>query len=1238
MTSFVRRLAMLSLPLASLLACGQSGSSAPAADATSTTRAPLSARAQARRAAVDAGLAQARTTLANYDARSAEAAKGSAALRAPAFEWARPTGASSASLRTGAAPRTAVEAARAYLGLASGTAAARAAGSVADETVVTAVHDLGRGPVVVQLKRQVDGLDVFGERTSVALNRKLEVVARSGAAPAAAKRASSPPAFALDARAAIAAALADVSGAAVVPADLVAAEAKQGYDRADLSASAAASLGARLVAPARARKVLFPLAGQLLPAFELEVALQAAGADLKAFGYVVSAVDGAVLFRRNQVQQESNPFTYLVWADPVTMLPYDGPQGLAGTPHPTGLPDGFQADPVAQQAVTLSNFPFSQNDPWLYSDSAETWGNNVAAWADLAAPDLYSAGDALGVVSSGTSFSYPYSFAIQPNANATQIQAAVAQLFYDNNFFHDWYYDSGFDEAAGNAQYDNFGRGGEEGDFLLAEAQDFAGTDNANMMTPADGYNPRMRMYLFGGNGARYAEVTAPAGIAGRYEGQVASGFGAQSFDLTQSVVAAVPATACTALTNGAALAGKIALVDRGTCTFAVKAKAAQDAGAAGVIIRNVSPASTFGGLGGVDATVTIPVLLVSYPTGTAIGGQLGTGVTARMFRENALMRDGTVDNLIVAHEWGHFITNRLIGNASGLDSNQSGGLGEGWGDTHAMLLAVREEDAAVTSNAGYGGVYAMAGWVEGGSAALGGGNQGYYFGIRRVPYSTDMLKNPLTFRHIADGEALVPEGSAIPINDNGVENSEVHNTGEVWATMLWECYAALLRDTVAATPRRTFAEARAQWKDYLVASYKLTPNNPTLLEARDALLAAAAANDLRDYTLFFQAFAKRGAGLGAAGPDKWLSLDNNPVVESYSADPHLKAVSATFTSTGSCSDGDAYLDIGESGTLAVVLRNDGVGALAATTATPAAENMTLPASVSVPALAPTAETTVTVPVSLSTRSGAVAKTVTFTFPDGSELAGSTVEVPLVTNRDVHLAASATEDFDLDGGLWTTEAKDGTGADLDPALGVGWKHAGSQFQAESPGFVSDLRLVSPPLAVGEGDFTFSIRHRYMFEMDSYYNQYDGGVIELQVDGSDTWEDVGEQVYDGTIYDGSNPLAGRDGFTYVNWSYPDLDTVAVNLGTTYAGETVRLRFRAGADEATGWGGWTIDRVAFGGLTSTPFATLGLDAGNCAGKASSTSDSSCATAPGAVNPALVLLLGVALALRLRRRRAR
>src|SRR5206468_9330227 len=107
--------------------------------------------------------------------------------------------------------------------------------------------------------------------------------------------------------------------------------------------------------------------------------------------------------------------------------------------------------------------------------------------------------------------------------------------------------------------------------------------------------------------------------------------------------------------------------------------------------------------------------------------------------------------------------------------------------------------------------------------------------------------------------------------------NAEVHNTGEVWCTMLWECYAALLRDI----GRLTFAQSQQRMRDYLVAAYKLTPNAPTLLEARDALLAAAFASDATDFQAFWTAFAKRGAGVGAVAPNRFDS-NNSGVVESF--------------------------------------------------------------------------------------------------------------------------------------------------------------------------------------------------------------------------------------------------------------------------------------------------------------------------------------------------------------------
>ena len=74
---------------------------------------------------------------------------------------------------------------------------------------------------------------------------------------------------------------------------------------------------------------------------------------------------------------------------------------------------------------------------------------------------------------------------------------------------------------------------------------------------------------------------------------------------------------ACSAITNGAAVAGKIAIVDRGTCGFTIKVKNAQNAGAIGVVVGNTSGRGAFG-MAGVDATITIPSSGSARPTASA--------------------------------------------------------------------------------------------------------------------------------------------------------------------------------------------------------------------------------------------------------------------------------------------------------------------------------------------------------------------------------------------------------------------------------------------------------------------------------------------------------------------------------------------------------------------------------------------------------------------------------------------
>lgn len=97
-------------------------------------------------------------------------------------------------------------------------------------------------------------------------------------------------------------------------------------------------------------------------------------------------------------------------------------------------------------------------------------------------------------------------------------------------------------------------------------------------------------------------------------------------------IVKAAPYNACGALTNGSAISGKIALVERGNCEFGAKAKAAQDAGASAVIIVNNIDGGPIGmGAGAVGAQVTIPVLMISKEEGAAISTALDNSTTVNM-------------------------------------------------------------------------------------------------------------------------------------------------------------------------------------------------------------------------------------------------------------------------------------------------------------------------------------------------------------------------------------------------------------------------------------------------------------------------------------------------------------------------------------------------------------------------------------------------------------------------------
>jgi MYXO-CTERM domain-containing protein len=87
-------------------------------------------------------------------------------------------------------------------------------------------------------------------------------------------------------------------------------------------------------------------------------------------------------------------------------------------------------------------------------------------------------------------------------------------------------------------------------------------------------------------------------------------------------------------------------------------------------------------------------------------------------------------------------------------------------------------------------------------------------------------------------------------------------------------------------------------------------------------------------------------------------------------------------------------------------------------------------------------------------------------------------------------------------------------------------------------------------------------------------------------------------YNGAITTVSNnPLGGRQAFVRASAGFPAFVNATINFGTALANKTVLVRFRIGTDEAVGDLGWTIDDIAFTGITNKPFRTVTNDTATC-----------------------------------------
>ena len=1077
---------------------------------------------------------------------------------------------------------------------------------------IVAIQTLTSGDVIVELRQRLAGVEVMGSNVKVLMrgddHQLVAISGRPRSTIGAATR------WERSREQALAAALSAQFGAQIA-ASSIATEAVSGEQRFRLPGGS----GLEMSEAAAVRPVMFPLGGRLVAAYVTEFyAGQADSVDASAFRYVVAADDGRVLERRDLTVSEkkippSDPpamdeFNYRVYAEPFNQRPLDGPQQDL-SPHPTGVPDGTTSPFLPSNFVSMRGFnhpPSGVPDPWLAPDATETVGNNADAYVDLGAPDGLTPGkDFRADVTAPRTFGRTYDTNLGPRANDDQSKAAIQNAFYTVNWLHDYWYDSGFDEVAGNAQQSNYGRGGVEGDPMRVEVQDnFEGgsRNNANMSTPSDGTRPRMQMFTWTGP----STVTLTLTPGGNIPTNVAA-FGPVNFDLTAPVLLASdgagpsPTDACEPLVG--TFTGAIVLADRGTCAFTVKAATVQAAGARGIIIAN-NVAGPAPGLGGADPTITIAVLSISQADGVTLKTSLAAGpVTARMFRRSftGTERDGALDNTVVAHEWGHYLHHRL----ADCGQFQCGAMSEGWGDFIALHTIARDGD-------NLNGTYALATY---GTSAFDPNSA--YFGIRRVPYSVDFTKNAFTFKHIGDGVAL----PAVPTLPGGA-NSEVHNAGEIWTTMLWEAYVALQK---ARGARESFDDIRRRMADYVVAGLKMAPNDATYTEQRDAILGAAAAAVQRDpdddkgakrerraaagdLLTLARAFARRGAGTCAVSPAR-DSVNFAGVVESFDVRPRIGVGEVRVEEDRSC-DRDGFVDAGERGTIVVPVSNAGAVDMLNTTVSieivspVTGVSFTHGNSDRILRIAPFSSKDARIDFEVDRAFASVGQlTVKVTVSNDESCA------PLVTRDNVHAwinvddvpNTSNVDTVESPSSPWTAAGTDADDIWSRPEVAPfnrAW--FGLDFAS-----TSDTWLTSPSLGVGTtGPFVIAFDHRFGFETNGGVAPFfDGGVIEISRDGGTTWEDIStfrDPGYGGTLFAGSgNPLGGRRALVGRNAAFPARERLTLDLGTAFAGQTVRIRFRIATDEASGDFGWEIDNIEFRGITNLPFSTFVSDRSRCRG---------------------------------------
>jgi extracellular elastinolytic metalloproteinase len=556
-----------------------------------------------------------------------------------------------------------------------------------------------------------------------------------------------------------------------------------------------------------------------------------------------------------------------------------------------------------------------------------------------------------------------------------------------------------------------------------------------------------------------------------------------------------------------------------------------------------------------------------------------GDGSPGRMqmyiFTGPSPQRDGSLETDVFIHELTHGVSNRLHNNGSGLNSQQAGGMGEGWSDYYARAIASTVDEDV-------NGVYAAGNYV---TLLLNPTfSDNYYYGIRRFPYAVKTNlgangkpHNPMTFGDIdfqqinALNDGAYPPSPAINITAN-----EVHNIGTIWCMMLFEMRARIIA-------RLGWAVGNDRALQIVTDGMKLDPVNPTIIQARDSIIAADNAGfggadviDIRN------GFATRGAGAGATTTT--YSSSYFTIVESL----YPSSAAGTITFSDSLGNNNGVAEPGEDLVFNIPLTDR----LTTTDNNVNAKLGNYSASYGNVAASATLAKAFSYHVPANTACGT---TLQIPFTVTSDNGTANVNVPLQVGAPT-TTLSFTENFD---GVTAPALPPGWTSTTSGSATATWKTAttpvvdsGNSALGPDIATAADASLVSPVIAIGAGSQQLSFKHRYTTE-----TPFDGGVLEISIAGG-AFTDIitagGSFVRGGhgaTISSSAtgNVLIGRRCWSGV---INAAGQVMVNLPAAASGQNVQFRWRFTSDSSTGSTGWNIDSVQIS-FTSYNCASIDKD---------------------------------------------